>query len=318
MSRSRDLRGFLLEHAREPALASRAAARFGISRQAVHFHLARLLREGLLEASGRTRARIYRLPSLAEERLEVALAPSTDEEAVWRDRVLPALGGTDANVLEIARFGLTECLRNAADHSGSPGATVRVRRSAVAVEVSVVDRGEGVFRRLDAADPLHAALDLVKGGRTTSPDSRTGRGLGAVARAVDSFSVWSGRHLLRRQGRPGWTLAELEARVTGTTVAFGISTSSRRTLADSLASSPVVVPVRLALRGEDSPTSRSCARRLLERLETAESIVLDFSGIRAVGPAFANEVSRVFPRENPGVSIRRIGTTAAVERSLGP
>lgn len=325
------LRAFILEEALAgtSALGARAAARFGISRQAVHAHIARLGREGLIDGSGRTRARIYRLPFLADLSIEVPLAAPFDEESIWLAGVSGSLEGLPANVLEIARFGTTECLRNAADHSGSTTASLRIRRNALAVEISVADRGEGIFRRLDVDDPLRAALDLVKGGRSTDPVARSGRGFGSVARAVDTFSVWSGHHCLRRESRGGgesWSLTELEGRVRGTTVAMRILASSRRTLGDSLHRSTVdgpsgarlriEIPVRLALRDEQSPTSRATARRLLERLESAGEVVLDFSGIPAVGPAFADEVFRVFRREHPEVSLTRVGANPAVERSL--
>ena len=74
--------------------------------------------------------------------------------------------------------------------------------------------------------------------------------------------------------------------------------------------------VRLALRGNEVPTSRASARRLLERMESAGEIVLDFSSISAVGSAFADEIFRVFRRENPEVLLVRIGATAGVERVL--
>lgn len=315
------IRGFLLEEAQagSTSLGTRAAARFGVSRQAAHAHLAVLIREGLVEGVGRTRARTYRLASLTDLRIEVPLDRPVDEESIWVDRVAGAMAGVPVNVLEIVRFGLTECLRNAADHSGSPGASIRVRRNALAVEISVSDRGAGIFSRLDGPDPLRAALDLVKGGRSSDPGARSGRGFGSVARAMDTFSVWSGHYQLRmehRGRRADWGLSVLQGRVPGTTLAMGIRATSRRTLADSFARQRIEIPVRLALRDGQPPTSRASARRLLERLETAGEVVLDFSGIAAVGPAFADEVFRVFRREHPDVTLARVGASLAVERSL--
>jgi len=258
----------------------------------------------LIQGSGRTRARIYRLPFIEDVLVEVPLAPPFDEETVWVQHGGRALAGLPSNVVEIARFGLTESLRNAADHSGAGAASLRIRRNALAVEISVADRGQGIFRRLDPDDPLRAALDLLKRGRNFL----------SVARAMDTFTAWSGQHQLRREGT--WHLTEIEARVRGTTIAMRIQASSRRTLADSVLGSRVEIPVRLALRDERSPTTRAAARRLLERLHPAAEVVLDFSGIPAVGPAFADEVYRVFRRENPGISLSRIGASPAVERAL--
>ena len=318
---TRDIRAFLLAEAQSAprSLGARAAERFGISRQSAHVHLAGLIREGLLEATGRTRARTYGLATLADLRFEVRLDESLAEDSIWVERVAPSLAGVAEDPLQVARFGLTECLRNAADHAGSAEATVRVRRNALAVEISVADRGEGIFSRLGGSDPLRAALDLVKGGRSTDPEARAGRGFGAVARAVDTFSVWSGHHLLKREHRNrrgAWSLELLHGRVRGTTVAMRIRADSGRRLADSLRPSAIEIPVSLALPAGQPPTSRASARRLLERMETAGEIVLDFTGIAAVGPGFADEIFRVFRRENPEVRLARIGASAAVERSL--
>jgi anti-sigma regulatory factor (Ser/Thr protein kinase) len=325
------VRAFLLREAARPApgLGARAAARFGLSRQAVHLHLAALVREGVLEGVGRTRAKVHRLATLWDRRGEIELGPSLDEDEVWQTYFAPAAAALPTNVAEIVRFGLCECLRNAADHSGASSATGRLRRNALTVEVSVADRGTGLFRRLDPLDPLRAALEVAKGGATTDPTGRSGLGLESLARAFDTFSVWSGGHLLRRESvadEPRWTLRELGGRVRGTTLSMTLGTRSRRTLAGSIACSSVEeagiigrrmeIPVPLALRGDGAPTTRLAARRLLARAESAREVVLDFAGIEAVGPAFADEVARVFPREHPQVRIVWTGANATVERAL--
>ena len=233
-------------------------------------------------------------------------------------------------VVEICRFGATEALRNAAEHSAADEVTVRLRRTAASVEISVADRGSGLFRHAGAEDPRHAAFDLVKGGRVGS-DGRAQRGFSCTARAFDSVRVWSGHHHLRRDergSREEWRFEVLAGRVPGTTVALRIHPRSRRTLADAIARTTVEcdgvvlpraeLPVHLALHPGEQPTSRASARRLLERLESFGQVVLDFAGVEAVGPGFADEIVRVFPREHPAVEILRRGTTPALERMLGP
>ena len=54
------------------------------------------------------------------------------------------------------------------------------------------------------------------------------------------------------------------------------------------------IPLRLAEYGEDNLVSRSQAKRVLARVDRFEEVILDYSGIRAVGQAFADEIFRVF------------------------
>jgi hypothetical protein len=78
-----------------------------------------------------------------------------------------------------------------------------------------------------------------------------------------------------------------------------------------------VVPVKLAQYGQDKLISRSQARRLLARVELFKTVLFDFKGVESIGPAFADEIFRVFALEHP--EIRLIPTTAssAVKRMVG-
>jgi DNA-binding transcriptional ArsR family regulator len=224
------LREFLLAevdaHPRD--LVRLAVARFGISRQAVHGHLNRLLGDGLLHAAGRTQARRYRVAVVAEHHDTLDRASMQRADEAWRERFAPALDGLRANVLEIARFGFTEVVRNVLEHSGAPSLSARVRRTAASIEIRIADRGSGIFRHLEQEsrvdEALEAALAIVKGNR---------RGLATVARAFDSLLVAAGNQLLHREerdGRESWRLEAIGARVTGTTVGMRISAQSQRTL----------------------------------------------------------------------------------------
>lgn len=94
-----------------------AAEHFGISRQAIHRHLAHLVREGFLEASGTTRGRTYHI---GRNRTQTG---TYDLKAIAEDRVYTAdfayiVDGLPKNVAEIWHYGFTEILNNAIDHSG--------------------------------------------------------------------------------------------------------------------------------------------------------------------------------------------------------
>jgi hypothetical protein len=63
--------------------------------------------------------------------------------------------------------------------------------------------------------------------------------------------------------------------------------------------------------------SRSQARRLLARVDRFKVVVLDFEGVDAIGQAFADEVSRVFPAAHPEVELAEIHARSAAKRLIG-
>jgi len=62
--------------------------------------------------------------------------------------------------------------------------------------------------------------------------------------------------------------------------------------------------------------SRSQAKRVMARLERFTEVVLDFEGIEEIGPAFADEIFRVFRTEHPETHITLINSTDEVLRMI--
>ena len=58
--------------------------------------------------------------------------------------------------------------------------------------------------------------------------------------------------------------------------------------------------------------SRSEARRLVHGLERFREVVLDFGGVELVGQGFADEVFRVWARQNPEVALIPIAMSPPV------
>src|ERR1035437_5837846 len=65
-------------------VAKQTAEKFGISRQAAHQHLKRLQEEGVLESTGNTRKRRYKLAELSSYTHVFALK-GLEEGTVWRE-----------------------------------------------------------------------------------------------------------------------------------------------------------------------------------------------------------------------------------------
>lgn len=314
------------------ASGARIAVALGLSRQAVHRHLVRLLDEGTVEMEGRTRGAIYRLATQQGSRRLPAplrrtyLVKGLQEDAVVVEasRRLSLSRALSAEAYQILSYALSEMLNNAIEHSGSPTCRVEVRLAAREVRAVVRDQGIGVFHsiasRLQLRDENDAIGELLKGKATTAPEHHSGEGIFFTSKACDLFVLRSHRLELSIESPGHETSVSIRKPIRGTEVTLAISRSARRKLQQVFAAfapeeydfhfERTVVTVRFSARDY---ISRSEARRLVLRLEQFREVVLDFSGVRSIGQAFADEVFRIFAGSHPEVALKRVNVDAALE-----
>jgi hypothetical protein len=85
---------------------------------------------------------------------------------------------------------------------------------------------------------------------------------------------------------------------------------------DDFAFSRTDVPVSLARFEGEHLVSRSQARRLLDRLRDFQQITLDFTGIESIAQSFADEVFRIYARNNPDKGISTVNTNEEIDRMI--
>ena len=331
-AKGEDVRQFIIDHvdAHGGDLAKRAASVFGITRQAVHKHLRRLVEEGVLTESGQTRSHSYRLAVLSEWESSYPIAAGLAEDVVWTREVRATLGELPDNVLLLWQHGFTEMFNNAIDHSEGTRIHVRVRRTAAAIEMTVSDDGVGIFKKIQARmhllDERHAILELSKGKLTTDPARHTGEGIFFTSRMFDSFDLLSGGVSFSHSESDAndWVRDNPEFQA-GTTVWMRLRNHSTRTtkkVFDEYVSgedydfSRTVVPVVLAQYVGDLLVSRSQAKRVLARVDLFRTVVFDFSGIDSIGQAFADEIFRVFAQSHPEIEFQFIHANASVRKMI--
>ncbi|WP_291994398.1 DUF4325 domain-containing protein [Candidatus Accumulibacter sp. ACC003] len=312
----------------EPHVASAAAGRLGLSRQTIAARLRRLADAQLIEGSGRGRGRCYALVPI----LSVSKArprEGIDEFRVWQEDVAPLLADLPENVVDICRYGVTEMVNNAVDHSEGSEVIVRLQRTALTTTIRVSDDGEGIFHRLQRLlgfyDPREAILELAKGKLTTDPERHSGEGVFFTSRVFDRFSILS-RNLFfsHDSDRDDW-LIDVDDDSPGTFVTMELANDSKRTTKeifdqfaepDEYSFAKTVVPVRLAQHEGEKLVSRSQARRLAQRFDKFKTVVLDFTAVEAIGQAFADEIFRVFASSHPGLVLIPINMTEHVREMI--
>lgn len=332
------LRQFILDHVPGNSLGvgAQAAREFGISRQAVARHLQEMVEEGLLSASGKTRARTYVLNKIVDRTFGFDVSDHTAEHEIWVESVRPLLTDLKENVLDICEYGFTEMVNNVISHSGSKSLAVTVARTARQTELVVLDTGIGIFEKIrthfNLHDPRQAILELCKGKFTSDPARHSGEGIFFTSKMFDEFAICS-RGLLFCSVIPqdgGWLIEtehETEIKnVEGTRITMRIAEDSGRLMKevfDAYASEDAnwgftkthIVLKLLPCEGEKL-MSRSQAKRLLSRVDQFREVILDFDDIAFIGQAFADEVFRVFQSAHPEVTLQCANTTEHIDRMI--
>lgn len=336
--RTKAIRDFIFKNVSEHPgnISTVTAQEFNISRQAAHRHVARLVKEDLLETEGSSRKRQYTLKPTVDLTFRMKIG-NLAEDVIWRERVLPHLKSLPANVYNICQYGFTEMVNNVIDHSEGSELTVSVQLTYDRVELVVSDDGVGIFnkiqRELGLDDPLHSLLELSKGKLTTDPKRHSGEGIFFSSRIFDYYKIMSSNiffaHLdhgskssTNNLGKTDFLFELKDQYYPGTTIVMQISPYSKKevvqvfnayTADDSFDFSKTLVPVFLSAYGEENLFSRSQAKRLLARFDLFKEIILDFYMVESIGQAFADEVFRVFQQQNPGIRLYPMRANEQIE-----
>lgn len=324
-----EIRNFIIQNTETHStdIARFAATNFNITVQAVNAHLKALIRNNILEAKGKTKARQYKLKQTQSSFL-YKITPELSEDRVWVTDIEPFVSKFENNVQRIWMYCFSEMFNNAIDHSGGNNITVNILQDFLKTNIVIQDDGVGIFNKvaafLQVSDLREAVTEIAKGKFTTDKRHHTGEGIFFTSRTVDKFFIWSyAISWMHYFDKADWVFDEnTENEFRGTSVSLTLSNKTDRTLKEVFErfGSPdfdsTVIPVVLMDSDNVGLVSRSQARRLLSRLESFKSIILDFKGVSEIGQAFADEIFRVFPSYHPGIKIGTINTTIDIDNMI--
>jgi hypothetical protein len=163
----------------------------------------------------------------------------------------------------------------------------------------------------------------LKGKTTTMPETHSGEGIFFTSKAADDFTIRSHAVEVHWKRLPEDVRVAERRRIEGTEVRFSIRRSSRRRLESVFAEfapeefdfefQKTSVLVKL-LRSDY--VSRSEAKRLVANLHKFREVILDFREVKSLGQGFADEVFRVFPAKNPGISLKAQNARPVVQSMI--
>lgn len=314
-------------------IAGFTARHFGITPQAILLHIKKMLVDGILTASGQTRAREYKL---ADKRYsyEYKISEKLSEDRVWSADIAKHFSTFSENVRHIWDYAFSEMFNNAIEHSCGTTIKVIILQNAIKTSMLIVDDGIGVFKNIqtefDLLNEHEAIFELSKGKLTTNTKAHSGQGIFFTSRAVDRFAIESHGVVFEHNLTDGQGIDVLfgymnEAlKHNGTAVFMSLNNNSNRVLRDVFDDFSVddygfdktVIPIALARYGDDFLVSRSQARRVLSRINLFKNVVLDFKDVPQIGQAFADEIFRVFTNAHPDIIIKYIGANKDVEKMI--
>jgi anti-sigma regulatory factor (Ser/Thr protein kinase) len=332
--RTVDIRNYILNNVGEHAtdLVNLTASEFHISRQSASGHVGDLVKQNLLVASGKTKARKYELKNFIDELFTLDVTAGFEEDIIWREKILPLISDLTTNVINICQYGVTEILNNVMAHSEASQGYISIERNAIRITIFIRDYGIGIFNKIqrdfNLHDPRHALLELSKGKLTSDNKHHSGNGIFFTSRMFDEFSISSGTLFYHRLNKgDDWLIETKEnAQSDGTFIAMKINVNSSRTTAEifkqveigeiELDFSRTHVPLKLARYGTEQLVSRSQAKRVLARFEEFKEVLLDFQGIDEVGPAFIDEIFRVYQSEHPKTDIIGVYASPQIQQLI--
>jgi len=303
-----------------------------ITRTWISILLNRLTEEGRLARSKQGRRVFYALPEkaglLGKHTKRKFTNKSLDEDLIFEKMKSesPILTDLKENLDSILRYGFTEMVNNAIEHSQSKKIAVSFNEINSKIIFEVRDFGIGVFRNImkkkKLKSELEAIQELTKGKTTTLPHSHSGEGIFFTSKISDVFVLDSFDYRFRVDNLIKDVFIEKIKPLKGTLVRFEISKSSTKRLnkvffeyeaePGSYSFDKTRVYVKLFKAGTVY-ISRSQAKRLIANLEKFKLVILDFEGIKTIGQAFADEVCRVFLSKHPRIKIRPINTSETVK-----
>jgi len=286
--------------------------RLSISRRRATLILRKLVAMQWLQSLGTPRKPLFRPGPLRQVVQRYPLA-GLHEDLPWRLDFAPFFE-LPATVSRMAQHAFTELLNNAIDHSGGSQVTVSMRQTPMQLQLLISDDGCGVFQRIEQsfqiADPALAMLELSKGKLTSAPDRHSGHGLFFASRLADVFDLHANAAAFQSRAweTRRWRSGKPASRV-GTSVYLAITLDTPRTLdavlrahsadATGYAFERTSVPLHLIAGSGQALASRADAKRVASRLSNFRAAEIDFEGITDIGHGFADELFRVFQRENP-------------------
>ena len=230
-----------------------------------------------------------------------------------------------AEIQQIWDYALSEMANNVMDHSAAENLYIRVQQNYLQTRVVLLDDGVGIFRKImeyfSLPDLETAKCELFKGKLTTDSANHSGEGIFFTSKMMDTFLILSDG-ILFTVGKfdEEMTIHFKDAAAQGTCVQMQLSNFSNKTARGIFDRYSDVeggfTTTRLPLKHffDSAPVSRSQAKRICNRLEQFQEVILDFEDLEWMGQGFAHQLFVVYQNQHPTVKLRPVHMNESVAK----
>ncbi len=322
-----------------PDFSSAAIEGLRISEAVVEKYIQEALRDGVIEIA-EDRKCGYRLAGQVYYEKVSLIEGFPEEDRIFETCIAKYLKPTcNEAALRIWQYACAEMLNNAIDHSCGKELHIKVYVNCLNTKVIIVDDGVGVFHTLLEYMKQHgwenpcvedAILELHKGKITSNAACHSGEGIFFSSKMMDEFCLWSFANIFEAGNNKKMKiehshLLAYASRINdiGTMVYMCLDNDTERKITEVFDMYTNVdggfvktsIPIKeLCING--GPVARSQARRVCNRLEAFEEVILDFDDVEYIGQGFADELFRVYAGAHPEVILRPVNMSAEVKKMI--
>ncbi|MBR2970939.1 MAG: DUF4325 domain-containing protein [Clostridia bacterium] len=292
-------------------LSGVVAKTFGISTNTVHTYLNELIDANIIEKQKRGE---YNLVTKQENYIFKRSRGDLYTDTVAYDKCLSKLiKHLNENIKHIWMYSLSEMVNNVIDHSNAENMLVTVSYNYLTTNVMIIDDGIGIFEKIKNHFCLsshdEAICELFKGKLTTDETNHSGEGIFFTSKMMDMFVISSSGKIFTTSKYDNEFIFDINECASGTCVNMSLSNFTNKSAGAVFALYSDVdggfSTTRIPLKNifDSAPVSRSQAKRICNRLENFEEVILDFEGIGWMGQGFAHQLFVVYKNSHPTVSL---------------
>lgn len=307
----------------DKSLSKTVANAFEISQNAVHSYIKEMIDEAIICRKKRgeyelvTQVYHYSL-NRAEGHLD---SDTYAYDAYFKQHI----SSCAPNIRDIWSYTFSEMINNVMDHSGAEHLRLRVSKNYLMTSVFIMDDGVGIFRKIKDHfnfDSIDDAIgELFKGKLTTDKENHSGEGIFFSSKLMDEFVILSDQKIFTTNKYEGISVVNLsDYQQGGTCVFMALSNFSQKRpqeifdLYANVDGGFTKTHIPLKNMFDTSPVSRSQAKRVCNRLDRFEEVVLDFEGLEWMGQGFAHQIFVVFQNAHPQIVLTPVNMNEAVTK----
>lgn len=296
---------------------------FSVSDVSVYKYLNELISQEIVIKNRRN----YSLALTVDKTFRYSIDSQIGEDRIFSEDIKSLLDGLPNNVFKIWEYAIEEMINNVIDHSETSQFYIKVCRDYINTSVIISDEGVGIFRKI--ADYYNfssldiAIEELFKGKLTTNVEMHSGEGIFFTSRIMDLFAALSSGKCFTHNKFSDFNVSLTDiAYDKGTVIYMRLSNISNKTLRSIFDEYADVdggfTKTKLPLKNifETYPVSRSQAKRLANRFEYFEEVILDFDEISDIGQGFAHELFVVYAKQHPKITLTPININETVKRMI--